>query len=92
MGVSFLSCDQGFVDQVRAGGPDAYGLPAERVVSDGEGNPCRSWLDHVPEGAGMLILAARPFPAMQPYAETGPILLCAQITVRRGRGRGCRRC
>jgi hypothetical protein len=24
----------------------------------------------------MLILAARPFPAPQPYAETGPIFLC----------------
>ena len=26
----------------------------------------------------MLILAARPFPALQPYAETGPIFLCAE--------------
>ena len=25
----------------------------------------------------MLILAWRPFPALQPYAETGPIFLCA---------------
>jgi hypothetical protein len=31
----------------------------------------------VPEGAGMLILAHRPFPAPQPYAELGPIFLCA---------------
>ncbi len=77
MAVRFLAYDQGFVGQVRAGGPDAYGMPAERAVSDGEGNPCRSCLHHVPAGAGMLILAARPFPAVQPYAETGPIFLCA---------------
>jgi hypothetical protein len=25
----------------------------------------------------MLVLAHRPFPAAQPYAETGPIFLCA---------------
>ena len=31
----------------------------------------------VPEGAGMLVLAHRPFPAPQPYAELGPIFLCA---------------
>ena len=27
--------------------------------------------------AGMLVLAHRPFPAPQPYAEIGPIFLCA---------------
>jgi Protein of unknown function (DUF1203) len=31
----------------------------------------------IPEGAGMLVLAHRPFPAPQPYAEVGPIFLCA---------------
>ena len=65
------------VAELRAGGPDAYGLPAERVVSDGAGNPCRHCLGFVPEGAGMLILAHRPFAALHPYAETGPIFLCA---------------
>ena len=72
-----LPYDPAFVEAVRAGGPDAYGRPAERAVSDGEGNPCRSCLRDVPEGAGMLILAARPFPEPQLYAETGPIFLCA---------------
>ncbi|MGL4279883.1 MAG: DUF1203 domain-containing protein, partial [Albidovulum sp.] len=28
-------------------------------------------------GQEYLILAHRPFPALQPYAETGPIFLCA---------------
>jgi hypothetical protein len=32
----------------------------------------------IPKGAGMLILAHRPFPAPQPYAELGPIFLCAE--------------
>jgi hypothetical protein len=30
----------------------------------------------IPEGAPMLVLAHRPFPAPQPYAEVGPIFLC----------------
>ncbi len=69
--------DPTFVARVRNGGPDAYGQIAERSVSDGQGTPCRSCLNDVPKDAGMLVLAARPFPAAQPYAETGPIFLCA---------------
>ena len=67
-------------DQARhyqRGGLDAYGLPPERAISDGDGNPCRHCLAMIPAGAGMLILAHRPFPVLQPYAETGPIFLCA---------------
>ena len=69
--------DPDFVAHVRAGGGDAYGRPAERAVSDGVGVPCRACLRDVPAGAEYLILAARPFPEAQPYAETGPIFLCA---------------
>ncbi|WP_102109240.1 DUF1203 domain-containing protein [Oceaniglobus roseus] len=72
-----LPLDADFVASVRAGGPDANGQPAERAVSGGSGTPCRSCLRDVPEGAAMLILAAQPFPALQPYAETGPVFLCA---------------
>lgn len=67
-------------DIVRAlqnGGPDAHGQPPEQAVSDGGGNPCRHCLKYIAKGAGMLILAHRPFPVAQPYAETGPIFLCA---------------
>jgi len=74
-------------DEVRAlqsGGPDAYGNTPERAVSDGQGNPCRHCLRQIPEGAAMLILAHRPFPALQPYAETGPIFLCADACERGG--------
>ncbi len=74
----FHPYDNDFVQRVRAGGPDAYGQPAERAISTGTGTPCRSCLRDVPVGEAYLILAARPFPAPQPYAETGPIFLCAR--------------
>jgi hypothetical protein len=61
----------------QAGAPDANGQTPERTVSDGDGNPCRHCLAMIPEGRGMLILGYRPFPAPQPYAEVGPIFLCA---------------
>ena len=74
-------------DRVRhwqGGGADDYGNAPEHSVSDGAGNPCRHCLEHVPEGAGMLILAHRPFEGLHPYAETGPIFLCAQACTRGG--------
>ncbi len=74
-------------DQARhyqSGGLDANGQVPERAVSDGGGNPCRHCLGMIPKGAGMLILAHRPFPALQPYAELGPIFLCADPCERGG--------
>lgn len=65
------------VRALQAGGPDAYGASPEHAVSKGAGNPCRHCLQNIPEGQEMLILAHRPFPEAQPYAETGPIFLCA---------------
>jgi Protein of unknown function (DUF1203) len=62
----------------QAGAPDAYGLPPERRVSDGDGVPCRHCLQNVGKSEDYLILAYRPFPALQPYAETGPIFLHAE--------------
>lgn len=62
---------------LQTGGPDANGQTAERQISDGAGNPCRHCLRMIPKGAAMLVLAHRPFPAPQPYAELGPIFLCA---------------
>ncbi len=78
MTVRFQPLDPGFVASIRAGGPDANGQPAERAVSSGTGVPCRSCLRDVPAGETYLILSARPFPEPQPYAETGPIFLCAK--------------
>ena len=65
------------VTALRAGGPDAYGMPPERTTSNGDGMPCRHCLGNIPDGAAMLILAYRPFGPLQPYAETGPIFLCS---------------
>ncbi len=62
----------------RAGGLDANGQAPERHISDGKGNPCRHCLTLIPEGRGMLVLAHRPFGTLQPYAELGPIFLCAE--------------
>jgi hypothetical protein len=58
--------------------PDAYGLTPELHVSDGQGMPCRHCLANIAKGDGYLILAYRPFPELQPYAETGPIFLHAE--------------
>lgn len=72
-------------DQVRAlqhGGLDAYGMPPERKVSDGHGVPCRHCLRTVRAGEEYLVLAYRPFPQLQPYAETGPIFLHAEECAR----------
>lgn len=80
MSLQFSHYDAEFVTSVRAGGPDANGQPAEHAISDGGATPCRCCLDHIAKGAPMLILAARPFPDLQPYAETGPIFLCADCT------------
>ena len=61
----------------QSGGPDANGQAAEHKTSDGDGNPCRHCLKMIPKGAAMLVLAHRPFRSLQPYAEVGPIFLCA---------------
>lgn len=66
------------VCRLQAGGADAYGLAPLVARSDGHANPCRHCLREIPAGAGMLILAHRPFPEPQPYAETGPVFLCAE--------------
>ena len=57
---------------------DAYGNPPERVVNESDAAPCRHCLDHVARGDAMLICAHRPYFTLQPYAETGPVFLCAR--------------
>jgi hypothetical protein len=73
----FSPMPTGLVRAYQAGQPDANGQTPEHRISDGGGNPCRHCLQMIPNGAGMLVLAHRPFPAPQPYAEVGPIFLCA---------------
>ncbi len=62
----------------QSGGLDANGQVPERVVLDQESGPCRHCLRMISKGAGMLTLSHRPFSAPQPYAELGPVFLCAE--------------
>ncbi len=87
MHMTFEALPTDEVRALRAGKPDAYGRAAERGVSGGAGYPCRHCLDLIPAGRPMLILAHRPFPGPQPYAETGPIFLCADACTRHRTGR-----
>jgi hypothetical protein len=75
--ISFTALPTDFVRAIRHGAPDANGMTAEPTISDGDGNPCRHCLHDIPGDAGMLILALRPFPTPQPFAEVGPVFLCA---------------
>lgn len=78
MPIRFEALSTRDVRALQTGGADAYGQPPERRVSDGDGIPCRHCLGFVEKGAPYLVLAWRPFPAVQPYAETGPIFLHAE--------------
>lgn len=72
----FSGMSQRDADAFRAGGSDHYGNPPERKTSDGTA-PCRCCLRLIESGSEMLVVAYRPFGELQPYAETGPIFLCA---------------
>jgi hypothetical protein len=78
MSISFQALPTEAVRALQQGRADAYGMKPERRISDGDGVPCRHCLTNVAAGEGYLILAYRPFPALQPYAETGPIFLHAE--------------
>ncbi len=72
------------VRDLQNGGTDAHGKTPERALSTGTGTPCRHCMKNVPEGEEMLILAHRPFADLHPYAECGPIFLCAAPCTRGG--------
>ena len=75
--IRFTALPTEAVRAYQSGAPDAYDLPPENAVSDGCGNLCRHCLRDIPKDANFLILAHRPFAHLHPYAETGPIFLCA---------------
>ncbi|OBQ96082.1 DUF1203 domain-containing protein [Mesorhizobium sp. AA23] len=77
MSIQFKALPTEAVRALQRGGPDAYGHTPERGISDGDGVPCRHCMKNVATGDSYLILAYRPFPELQPYAETGPIFLHA---------------
>lgn len=76
--IRFLAMPTADARAYQRGEPDAYGNFPERGISDGSGLPCRHCLRHIAAGEPYLTLAYRPFPALQPYAETGPIFLHAE--------------
>lgn len=80
--VKFMAMPTEIARAYQSGEPDAYGRVPERRVSDGDGVPCRHCLQDVAAGDEYLILAYRPFPELQPYAETGPVFLCANPCAR----------
>lgn len=61
-----------------SGGRDAYGRLPETMISDGPGHPCRHCLRNIGAGEELFVFAYRPFPELQPYAETGPVFLHKQ--------------
>jgi hypothetical protein len=84
MAIRFVALETELVGRLRAGGPDANGLVAERSVTPVAGYPCRHCLALIAKGEAYLTLAHRPFPALQPYAELGPIFLHADDCDRGG--------
>src|SRR5262245_34524950 len=82
MCVRFVAPATRLVRKLQAGGADANGQTPERHFSSGPGIPCRHCLEPVAAGEPYLVLAHRPFPAPQPYAEQGPIFLHARACTR----------
>ena len=74
MTIHFTAIPAAEAQALRAGALDAYGRPAEHLISPG-GMPCRHCLGLIEAGVPMLVLAYRPFPTLQPYAETGPVFI-----------------
>jgi len=77
MDIQFNALTTDIVYALQNGGLDANGQQPERHTADGSGQPCRHCLDDIDAGISYLILAFRPFPDLQPYAELGPIFLHA---------------
>jgi len=75
--IRFIAMPTTLARHYQDGGADANGQTPEVHVSDGDGMPCRHCLENIKSGDKYLILSHRPFPAPQPYAETGPIFVHA---------------
>lgn len=73
----FVAMNPEHAEHFRSGGRDANDQTPVPTISDGDGNPCRQCLRDIPKGRKMLVLAYRPFGNVHPYAETGPVFLCA---------------
>jgi Protein of unknown function (DUF1203) len=78
MSIRISALETALVRSLQSGGTDANGQRPERHVCKGGMMPCRHCLRDIGEGEPYLILAHRPFPQAQPYAEQGPIFLHAE--------------
>lgn len=77
MNTKYIAIPTAEFQKILAGETDANNQVPEQSISDGDGNECRHCLCEISPGEQMLILAYRPFTKIQPYAEVGPIFLCA---------------
>jgi hypothetical protein len=84
MSIRFVALETSVVESLRDGRPDANGQVAERRIAPVDGYPCRHCLKPIAKGEPFLVLAHRPFPAPQPYAEVGPVFLHAEACTRGG--------
>lgn len=84
MAIRFIALETAHVERLQAGAADANGMVAERSITPVDGYPCRHCLALIAKGEAYLTLAHRPFPALQPYAELGPIFLHASGCQRGG--------
>ncbi|KAJ54666.1 hypothetical protein ACMU_16250 [Actibacterium mucosum KCTC 23349] len=78
MNLTFLPVPTDSVDGYRRGAADANGQSPERCTITSDGFQCRHCLSYIPVGAPALVLAHRPFADIHPYAECGPVFVCAQ--------------
>jgi hypothetical protein len=78
MTIQFHPLPTDVVRAYQAGAPDALGNVPERSCSDGDGYRCRHCLDVIAHGAQMLLVAHCPFESRNPYAEVGPLFICAK--------------
>lgn len=76
MPIQFTGLPTDAVHDIRESGIDAYGNAVERHHAPGGTYPCRHCLDQTSDD--YLVLAHRPLVGVNPYAETGPIFLCAE--------------
>lgn len=78
----FISMTTEVADAFRGGAADANDQPPERRTAKGDVGPCRHCQRRIVGGEAYLTLAYRPFAALQPYAECGPIFLHAEACER----------
>lgn len=73
--IQFIAIPTERARHLQYGGKDENGHEPETMVSDGHGFPCRHCLKGIEKNEEVLVVAYRPFPEKQPYAESGPIFL-----------------